>query len=561
MSIFDFKISNGKLEKYRGRDAVVRIPSSVTSIGDHAFSRCSAVEKIIIHEGVTSIGEYGVFDDNASLTSIEVAPGNKNFKSINGDLYSKDGSRLLRYAMGKRDTGFIIPASVKSIARAAFSGCDALENVTLSPLLTEIGSYAFSFCKALQRVEIPALVTKIPDGAFFCCYLLKSVRLPDSVAEIGGKAFSGCKSLSDINIPISVTSFGNEAFSGCSSFAGVDLTGRAGFVTVGLKAFYGCSNARIIAPEYENIDGILSLFRIRPEVFEGCKEVIWRKVNKKQGEKSSESSVRSVEFTSSTIGEGKAQRAELDEAHAESIAESIVRAENVETLLPPPKVVPLPQEGGFVGESIARPENVETLLPPPKVVPLPQEGGFVGEGIVRQENVETLLPPPKVVPLPQEGGFVGESIARVESSDPIRHSPKAVESAGYVFISYSTKNQEYAEAALRLVKEDGISAWMAPYDIPAGSKYAHVINDAIKKCSCVLLLLSEQSQESEWVEKEIERAINYRKTIISMHIDESQLNDGFSFYLGNQQIVPIKSINKNDANIQKVLSAVKSFVK
>ena len=149
----------------------------------------------------------------------------------------------------------------------------------------------------------------------------------------------------------------------------------------------------------------------------------------------------------------------------------------------------------------------------------------------------------------------------MESSDPIRHSPKAVESAGYVFISYSTKNQEYAEAALRLVKEDGISAWMAPYDIPAGSKYAHVINDAIKKCSCVLLLLSEQSQESEWVEKEIERAINYRKTIISMHIDESQLNDGFSFYLGNQQIVPIKSINKNDANIQKVLSAVKSFVK
>ena len=532
MSIFDFKISNGKLEKYRGRDAVVRIPSSVTSIGDHAFSRCSAVEKIIIHEGVTSIGEYGVFDDNASLTSIEVAPGNKNFKSINGDLYSKDGSRLLRYAMGKRDTGFIIPASVKSIARAAFSGCDALENVTLSPLLTEIGSYAFSFCKALQRVEIPALVTKIPDGAFFCCYLLKSVRLPDSAAEIGGKAFSGCKSLSDINIPISVTSFGNEAFSGCSSFAGVDLTGRAGFVTVGLKAFYGCSNARIIAPEYENIDGILSLFRIRPEVFEGCKEVIWRKVNKKQGEKSSESSVRSVEFTSSTIGEGKAQRAELDEAHEESIAESIVRPENVETLPPPPKVVPLPQEGGFVAESIARPENVETLLPPPKVVPLPQEGGFVGE-----------------------------SIARPESSDPIRHSPKAVESAGYVFISYSTKNQEYAEAALRLVKEDGISAWMAPYDIPAGSKYAHVINDAIKKCSCVLLLLSEQSQESEWVEKEIERAINYRKTIISMHIDESQLNDGFSFYLGNQQIVPIKSINKNDANIQKVLSAVKSFVK
>ena len=135
-----------------------------------------------------------------------------------------------------------------------------------------------------------------------------------------------------------------------------------------------------------------------------------------------------------------------------------------------------------------------------------------------------------------------------------------VSSEGYAFISYSTKNQDYAEATHRLLLDEGIGVWMAPYDIPAGSKYAHVINTAIQKCSCVLLLLSEQSQASEWVEKEVERAVSYKKTIISMHLDESQLNDGFSFYLGNQQIVPVKSINKNDENVKKILSAVKSFV-
>jgi hypothetical protein len=131
----------------------------------------------------------------------------------------------------------------------------------------------------------------------------------------------------------------------------------------------------------------------------------------------------------------------------------------------------------------------------------------------------------------------------------------------YVFISYSTKNQEYAEATLHLVKSEGIAAWMAPYDIPAGSKYAHVINNAIKKCACVLLLLSEESQASEWVEKEVERAINYRKSIVSMHLDESQLNDGFSFYLGNQQIVPVRSVNRDDSNVQNILDALKFFVK
>ena len=39
----------------------------------------------------------------------------------------------------------------------------------------------------------------------------------------------------------------------------------------------------------------------------------------------------------------------------------------------------------------------------------------------------------------------------------------------YVFISYSTKNQPYAEAARALLLEEKMDNWMAPYDIPAGS--------------------------------------------------------------------------------------------
>ena len=84
---------------------------------------------------------------------------------------------------------------------------------------------------------------------------------------------------------------------------------------------------------------------------------------------------------------------------------------------------------------------------------------------------------------------------------------------GYVFISYSTKNQDYAEAVLHLLKDEQIDVWMAPYDIPAGSKYASVIEDAIKNCSCMLLLLSKQSQASEWVEKKLKEQSIIKKAL------------------------------------------------
>jgi len=131
----------------------------------------------------------------------------------------------------------------------------------------------------------------------------------------------------------------------------------------------------------------------------------------------------------------------------------------------------------------------------------------------------------------------------------------------YVFISYSSKNREYAESARQLLISENIRTWMAPHDIPAGSKYAHVINDAIENSACVLLVLTEQSQASEWVAKEIGRAVDCKKTIISMHLDESKLNGEFGFYLGNQQIVSVKTINKDDDSIKRVLQAIKFFPK
>lgn len=130
----------------------------------------------------------------------------------------------------------------------------------------------------------------------------------------------------------------------------------------------------------------------------------------------------------------------------------------------------------------------------------------------------------------------------------------------YVFISYSSKNQKSAENVRMLLKNSNIHSWMAPYDIPVGSKYAYEINDAIEKCACFVLLLTEESQISEFVEKEVDRAITYKKPIIPLQLGNIILNSGFKYYLGNSQIMVLTEINEDSEEWIKAREAIKSFV-
>lgn len=127
---------------------------------------------------------------------------------------------------------------------------------------------------------------------------------------------------------------------------------------------------------------------------------------------------------------------------------------------------------------------------------------------------------------------------------------------GYAFISYSSKNQISADAFNMLLKRNNVETWMAPYDIPAGSKYAQVINKAIKGCSCMVLLLTNDAQNSVWVAKEVERAINYHKTIIPVQLEKVILNDEFELYISNDHIISVQKIDETSEDIQKVLKSV-----
>ena len=116
--------------------------TSGESISDNAFYDCDKLTSIVIPDSVTSIGE-DVFFGCRSLTSIEVNSNNIAYKSINGNLYSKDGTILIQYAIGKTDSSFTIPNSVTSIGEGAFANCTSLATIIVGDQIAYIGVNAF----------------------------------------------------------------------------------------------------------------------------------------------------------------------------------------------------------------------------------------------------------------------------------------------------------------------------------------------------------------------------------------------------------------------------------
>jgi hypothetical protein len=74
------------------------------------------------------------------------------------------------------------------------------------------------------------------------------------------------------------------------------------------------------------------------------------------------------------------------------------------------------------------------------------------------------------------------------------------------FISYSTKDQEFAERLHADLQNKGVRCWFAPHDLPVGAKTWDAIGKAIELHDKVLLVLSQNSVDSDWVEDEVQKA-------------------------------------------------------
>jgi uncharacterized protein YjbI with pentapeptide repeats len=74
------------------------------------------------------------------------------------------------------------------------------------------------------------------------------------------------------------------------------------------------------------------------------------------------------------------------------------------------------------------------------------------------------------------------------------------------FISYSTKDQKFADQLYADLQNKGVRCWFAPHDLPIGAKTWDAIDQAIKIRDKLLLILSKNSIDSEWVEDEVQKA-------------------------------------------------------
>ena len=235
----------------------IEIPASVTTVGDFAFRSCSELRKILIPNGVTSIGVSAFFDctllnrvdipvtvesigDFAfehcpAVYSMNVAAGNPIYDSRDScnAIIETSTNVLLAGCMNT-----VIPNTVTAIGDNAFSGSFMLTTVNIPKSVTSVGNYAFTGCKSLSSINIPSSVTAIGEAAFSGCSALTALDIPNTVVSIGKAAFGGCNSLESIRLPKSVTTIDDYEFYGCTMLKDVNIPSAV--TSIGTSAFRGC---------------------------------------------------------------------------------------------------------------------------------------------------------------------------------------------------------------------------------------------------------------------------------------------------------------------------------
>lgn len=188
----------------------IRIPTTVKEIPDLCFQLCENLERIYLHDGITSIGQ-GAFSFCPSLDHITIPKG--------VTVLSKD---LFASCHGLREV--YLHDGITAINEGVFYYCTSLtyctfpdrgENI-LPAALTEIGTNCF-MNTALKQINMKETQIKnIPDWAFNSCENLKEIKFPDGLETIGNNTFSGCP-FTSITLPASLTEIQGFAFLSCDN--------------------------------------------------------------------------------------------------------------------------------------------------------------------------------------------------------------------------------------------------------------------------------------------------------------------------------------------------------
>ena len=239
----DYQLSDdGKvLELYWGIDETFAVPEGVETINADAIRDPGTLTKVVLPASVTNVekgafasaflfgtmGGLGSFRSasvgSRSLTTIEVAEDNQNYRSIDGVLFSKDGKTLLRYPAGREQEKYVAPEGVETIGPNAFSNCYLLTEIEFPSSVTAVEAGAFQGCSLLKSIVLPDGITAIKNRAFGGCYSLESVVFPKNLTMIESFAFSDCVALAELVLPESLKTLGEGAFAGCVALKSVRI--------------------------------------------------------------------------------------------------------------------------------------------------------------------------------------------------------------------------------------------------------------------------------------------------------------------------------------------------
>ena len=229
---------------------------------------------VTIGSSVTNIQTSNVYD-LPNLATINVASGNPNYSSIDGVLYNKDQTTLLRCPAGKTGT-VTIPNTVTTIDWDAFMDCSKLTGtVTIPNSVTEICSSAF-VRSGFYIINIPASVDTMGEyPPFEDCPNLTAINVDpgntyfssdngvlynkdqttiitfpsgkggtynilNTVTTIGRNAFIGNDLITAVTIPNSVTFIDIQNFYRCNSITSITLP--SSIANLDTYIFYECAN-------------------------------------------------------------------------------------------------------------------------------------------------------------------------------------------------------------------------------------------------------------------------------------------------------------------------------
>lgn len=253
-----------------GKSGKISLPSTVTTIGNSAFSYCTKITSVTFPKKLTKIeaaafwGCSGIksFSFPSKLKTIGSGAFNACYKleKVTFPTTLVDlGS--MAFVSCYRLASVTITKNVDVIEEATFQECTALSKVTIKgTALTKVGTGAFSYCPSLTEVSLPSSVKTISSYAFSSCTKLKKINVPAKVTKISEGVFSQCIALPSLTVPSKVTTLGKSCFDGCSALKKVKINGKV-LNTVKAYAFRGMPDKAVFTVPKSKKSAYQKLFK------------------------------------------------------------------------------------------------------------------------------------------------------------------------------------------------------------------------------------------------------------------------------------------------------------